>query len=87
MRLSSGSITELANRANSTFSTGSKASQSSTRKMASSGKYWCIVSLSCRELARSVPNGFSTMTRAPRARSAEAMPWAIRPNRTGGTSR
>ena len=58
-------MTELANRTNSTFSTGSKASQSSTRKMASSGKYWCMVSFSCREEARSVPNGFSTMTRAP----------------------
>ena len=85
--MSSGSITELANRTNSTFSTGSKASQSSTRKMASSAKYWCMVSLSCRELARSVPNGFSTITRAPRARPAPAMPWAIRPNSDGGTSR
>src|SRR6516164_7115726 len=68
VRFSSGSTTELANRANSTFSTGSKASQSSTRKMASSGKCWCMVSFSCRELARSVPNGFSTITRAPLAR-------------------
>ena len=85
--MSSGSITALANRPNSTFSTGSKASQSSTRKMASSGKYWCIVSFSFRELARSVPNGFSTITRAPAARPAVAMPWAIRPNRNGGTSR
>ena len=79
-------MTELANRTNSTFSTGSKASQSSTRKIASSGKYWCMVSFSCREEARSVPNGFSTMTRAPLARPAVAMPWAIRPNSWAGTS-
>src|SRR6516165_12677786 len=65
VRLSSGSITELANRPNSTFSTGSNASQSSTRKIASSEKYWCIVSFSLREEARSAPNGFSTITRAP----------------------
>ena len=46
-----------------------------------------MVSLSCRELARSVPNGFSTMTRASLARPAVAMPFAIRPNSGGGTSR
>ena len=80
-------MTELANRTNSTFSTGSKASQSSTRKIASSAKYWCMVSLSCRELARSVPNGFSTMTRASLARPAVAIPCAMRPNSGGGTSR
>ena len=55
--------------------------------MASSPKYWCIVSLSLRELARSVPNGFSTMTRAPADRPAVAMPLAIRPNKNAGTSR
>ena len=84
--MSSGSITELANRTNSTFSTGSKASQSSTRKMASSGKYWCMVSLSCRELARLMPNGFSTITRASFVRPAPAIPCAIRPNSWAGTS-
>ena len=87
VRFSSGSTTALANRPNSTFSTGSNASQSSTRKMASSGKYLCMVSLSCRELARSSPNGFSTITRAPPARPAVAMPCAIRPNRNAGTSK
>jgi hypothetical protein len=79
-------MTELANRPNSTFSTGSKASQSSTRKMASSAKYWCMVSLSCRELVRSVPNGFSAMTRAPRARPVAAISSAIRPKSWAGTS-
>jgi len=44
------------------------------------------VALSCRELARSVPNGFSTITRAPEVRPADAMPSAMRPNSTGGTS-
>jgi hypothetical protein len=87
VRFSSGSTTALANRPNSTFCTGSKASQSSTRKIESSAKYWCMVSLSCREEARSVPNGFSTITRAPLARPAVAMPCAIRPNKNGGTSR
>ena len=86
VRLSSGSTTELANRPNSTFSTGSNASQSSTRKMASSAKYSCMVSFSLRELARSVPNGFSMITRAPAARPAVAMPSAIRPNKNAGTS-
>ncbi len=86
VRFSKGSTTALANRPNSTFSTGSNASQSSTRKMASSEKYWCMVSLSFWELARSSPNGFSTITRAPRARPAVAMPWAIRPNNSAGTS-
>ena len=38
------------------------------------------------EEARSVPNGFSTMTRAPLARPAVAMPSAIRPNSWAGTS-
>jgi hypothetical protein len=76
----------LANRPNSTFSTGSKASQSSTRKIASSAKYRCMVSFSFCEPARSEPNGFSTITRAPAARPAVAMPWAIRPNRNAGTS-
>ncbi len=55
--------------------------------MASSLKYRCIVSLSFREESRSMPNGFSTMTRAPWLRWAVAMPSAIRPNSTGGTSR
>ena len=87
VRLSSGSITELANRAKSTFSTGSKASQSSTRKIASSPKYLCMVALSSRELARSWPNGFSTITLASLARPAVEMPCAIRPNSGGGTSR
>ena len=55
--------------------------------MASSGKYACMVALSCCALARSVPNGFSTMTRLPVARPALEMPSAIRPNSGGGTSR
>ena len=87
VRFSSGSSTEFANLTNSTFSTGSNASQSSTRKIASSGKYLCIVTFSCREPARSLPNGFSTITRAPAVRPADAMPSAIRPNKNGGTSR
>ena len=45
-----------------------------------------MVSFSFSELARSEPNGFSTMTRAPAARPAVAMPWAILPNRKAGTS-
>jgi hypothetical protein len=53
--------------------------------MASSGKYWRMVSFNCRELARSAPNGFSTITRAPAALPAVAMPWAIRPKRNAGT--
>ncbi len=55
--------------------------------MASSAKYWCMVLFSAIALARSVPNGFSTMTLAPVARPAPAMPSAIRPNSGGGTSR
>ncbi len=86
-RLSSGSMTALANRTNSTFSTGSRPSQWSTRKIASSGKYWCMSWSSLTALSRSVPNGFSTMIRLPLARPAVAMPWAIRPNSAGGTSR
>ena len=46
-----------------------------------------MVSLSFRALCRSVPNGFSTMMRAFSARPAAAMPWAMRPNSGGGTSR
>ena len=37
-------------------------------------------------LAKSEPKGFSTITRAPPARPALAMPSAIRPNRNAGTS-
>jgi hypothetical protein len=55
--------------------------------MSSSAKNWCIVSFNAVALARSVPNGFSTMIRAPFARPAPSMPLAIRPKRNGGTSR
>ncbi len=46
-----------------------------------------MVAFSCWALARSLPNGFSTMTRLFFARPAWEMPWAMRPNSGGGTSR
>ena len=46
-----------------------------------------MVAFSCWALARSLPNGFSTMIRLPWARPAWEMPWAIRPNSPCGTSR
>ena len=55
--------------------------------MASSGKTWFIVVLSSWALRRSLPNGFSTMTRAPSASPQVAMPLAMRPKSGGGTSR
>ena len=45
-----------------------------------------MVAFSFSEEARSEPNGFSTITRAPPARPAVAMPCAIRPNKNAGTS-
>src|SRR3954453_14461067 len=67
---SSGSIIELANRATRTSLSGSRPSQWSTRYIASSGKYFSIVALSALAPSRSLPNGFSTITRAPSARPA-----------------
>jgi hypothetical protein len=55
--------------------------------MASSRKTSIIVLFSRWALPRSVPKGFSTMTRAPGARPAPATRWAIRPKSGGGTSR
>jgi len=52
--------------------------------MSSSPKYSCMVRLSSWALVRSVPKGFSTMTRAPAARPAAEMPRAIRANSGGG---
>jgi hypothetical protein len=46
-----------------------------------------MVALSARALARSLPNGFSTITRESVARPAPEIPSAIRPNSAGGTSR
>ena len=59
----------------------------SIRKIESSGNTARATALSSRADARSRPNGFSTMTRAPSARPAAPSPWITVSNRDGGMAR
>ena len=57
------------------------------RKICSSRKTSCTVSLSSRADSRSVPNGFSMTTRARSARPASPSVRTIEPAAAGGTDR
>ncbi len=57
------------------------------RKIADSSKAWCSVWLSARAEARSRPNGFSTMRRAPLAAPDLASPSQTVPKTLGGIAR
>ena len=57
------------------------------RKICSSAKTSCTAALSSRALARSVPNGFSMITRARSASPASPSIATRRPAAAGGTLR
>ena len=57
------------------------------RKMCASSKLLYRIRLSSRADARSWPNGFSTMTRAPAVHPAVASCWTTASNRLGGIAR
>ena len=57
------------------------------RKIADSSKTWCSVWLSARADARSRPNGFSTMRRAPLAAPDLRQAVTTVPNTLGGIAR
>ncbi len=62
-RFQIGSKSPLANRKARMFCAASLPRKWSMRKICSSSKTWCSMSLSATALARSVPNGFSITTR------------------------
>ncbi len=62
-RFQIGSKRPLAKRKARMFWTASLPRKWSMRKICSSSKYWCSMSLSATAEARSVPNGFSMTTR------------------------
>ena len=57
------------------------------RKICSSRSTWWTVSLSLRALSRSVPNGFSIITRARLVRPAASSMWTTSAAAAGGTLR
>ena len=57
------------------------------RKICSSRSTWWRVSFSFRALVRSVPNGFSMITRAFSVRPASARVWITSVAAAGGTLR
>ncbi len=54
------------------------------RKICDSSMYWCSSAASARAEARSLPNGFSTTTRAVVVSRASESPLTTVPNRKGG---
>ena len=57
------------------------------RKIWLSSKYWCSMSFSATALARSVPNGFSMITRERSTNLASASIWITSRSATGGMLR
>ena len=57
------------------------------RKICSSSKTWCSMSLSATALARSVPNGFSMTTRDRSTSLASDSSWITERSAAGGTLR
>ena len=69
------------------FWIGSLPRKWSMRKMRSSGRWRCRIWLSSRAEARSRPNGFSTITRAPSIAPAAASPSVTVANMLGGMAK
>ena len=87
LRFQIGSKRPLANRNASTFWAASLPRKWSMRKIWDSSKTLCMVALSSRALARSVPNGFSATTREPATRPASRIISTTPAAAAGGTLR
>jgi len=86
-RFQFGSNSPLANRRARMLSTDSLPRKWSMRKICDSSKTWCSFWFRSRAEARSVPNGFSMMTREPAERSIPPIIATTDSNADGGIAR
>ena len=86
-RFQIGSKRPLAKRKARMFCAASFPRKWSMRKIWSSSKYWCNMSLRATALARSVPNGFSMTTRDRSTSLASASIWMTSRSAAGGMLR
>ena len=86
-RFQMGSKRPLAKRKARMFWAASLPRKWSMRKICSSSKTWCSMSLSATALARSVPKGFSITTRDRSTSLASESIWITERSAAGGTLR